>query len=377
MKYKASRDIPEFAKELRTLSPSKIAERILSKRNEERTPESVTMWFSDHPEVFDELSKELVQGIPTEKQAVEQSMFQKGNFQEIKSIKDWILYMRTRRHKGKPLHPEYVKRQLLIVRWVCRKFEKHPDRLNFRDAQEIFLAMENQGKDTCQYRRALKDFLKSKGVPEWEKIGVGKARGFGKYRTLFVEKSTILQMLDLVKTQDEKLYAADMVMWRNGLRINAVLKSKIEDFKPNGDFFNLTVLEKFREIKTFMLIKEVGNLIQNVIGQRKEGLIFEGLTEARCGTVNREALKRFVPELEPKIHNPNHFFRHMFFQHLLRATEWNKAMCAEIGQCTVQSLDESYGGAPEGEVQKWCMKYLPMLGVEVKEFNPEPLKAIL
>ena len=366
MKYKPSRDIPQAVRELKDLSPSKIVLWVLNKRNEERTPESVTMWFKDHLSVFDELSKELVQGLPTEKQATDETMFQNGNFEEVASVKDWILYMRTRRHKGKPLHPVYVKRQLMLVRWVCRKFEKHPDRLNFRDAQEIFLAMENQGKDTCQYRRALKDFLKSKGVPEWEKIGVGKARGFGKYRTLFVEKTKILGMLDYVKTQDEKLYAADMVMWRNGLRVNAVLSSKIEDFKPNGDFFNLTVLEKFREIKTFMLVKEVGDIVQSIIGERKEGLIFEGLTELRCGTVNREALRRFVPELEPKIHNPNHFFRHMFFQHLLRATDWNKAMCAEIGQCTVQSLDESYGGAPEGEVQKWCAKYLPMLGVEVK-----------
>ncbi|MCJ7424326.1 tyrosine-type recombinase/integrase [Candidatus Bathyarchaeota archaeon] len=375
MNYKASRDIPQFARELRSLSPSKIADRILNRRNVERTPESVTMWFKDHLNEFEELKKELVGALPTEKQAVDSSMFQDGNFQEVPSVKEWILFMRTRRRKGKDLHPVYITRQVQILRNVCERFSKHPDRLTLHDVQEVFMALEKdesfthwennekvKGKDTNQERRALKDFLKSKGVSGWEKIGVGKPSGYGQYKELHVEKEVVQAMLEYIKTRDFRVYVVDKIMYHNGLRLNAVVNSKIEGFKADGEWDTLTVLEKFRERKTFMVIREVGDLIRQVIGERKEGSIFERVAlDNRVGEVNREALKRFVPELEPKIEMPNHFFRHMCAQHLLRASKWNSKAVAAMMQCSEQSLNESYGGAPQGKQREWCEQYLPLL----------------
>jgi hypothetical protein len=76
-KYKPERDIPEFARQAKTVSPSKLAKEILNRRNKEITPESITMWFKRHPTIYDDLSKELVQGLPTEKQAVDIGIFDK------------------------------------------------------------------------------------------------------------------------------------------------------------------------------------------------------------------------------------------------------------------------------------------------------------
>ena len=360
-KYDPSRDIPTFARELKSVSPSKIAAMVLNKRNEQIHPEAVTNWFRRHPQVEDELRRELIEGLPDQKQIVYETDFQNGNFQEFPSVKEWILFMRTRRRKGKSLKPEYIEEQLRLVRAVCKEFQKHPDRLSYHDAQEIFMALETQGKDSCCTRRALKDFLKSKGSPDWEKIGVGKPRGFGKYKTLFVEKDKVLAMLSFIRARNAEVYALDKVMYHNGLRLNAIFTSKIENFKHGEEWSIITVLEKFREEKTFMLIKEVGDLIKEVIGDRTQGLIFTKITERNINELNREAIKEYAPELEPKIEFPSHFFRHMCAQHLLKVTDGNSRVVAAIMQCTEQSLNESYGGALAGDVKTWCMKYLPQL----------------
>jgi integrase len=363
MKYVPSRDIPDFARALKTLSASAICEMILNKRNVERTPESVSMWFKDHADIKAELEKEIVEGLPTDKQAVDGSIFQNGTFESIRSVKEWILYMNTRRHKGKSLHPRYVQSHVMTLRFLCKKYQKHPARLTFHDAQEIFMDLEKEGKDTFQARTTLKDFLKSKGSPEWEKIGVGKPRGFGKYKQLSLERPTVLAMLEWTKTQNFEVYVVDEIMWHNGLRLMAVLNADIENFKSSENWDRLTVTEKFREVKTFKLVKEVGDLIRTVIGERKEGRIFKVIDED-CAKLNRDALKRFAPELEPKIQMPNHMYRHFCAQELRKLTNNNSKACAAIMQCSEQSFTESYGGATDSDVEAWETKYLPLVGQE-------------
>lgn len=376
MKYKPERDLPEFAREFKTVQPSKLAQIILERRNVKRTPESITMWFRDHPDIYEALQKEIVEGLPSAKEVVDTTMYELGSFAEIQSVKNWVLYMRTRRRKGRPLHPDYIKDQVRLLRQALKEHSvlKHPDRLTFRDAQEIFLEAESKGKDTYSFRRALKDFLKSKGSPDWEKIGVGKPRGFGKYRDLYVEKEIIYSMLGFILSQDFEVYVIDKIMWHNGLRIGAVLNARINDvvdgktlsfvMLPTG-WAMITVKEKFQEIKTFRLVPEVAKLISEVIGERKTGKIFSA-NERRVNVLNRAAIKKYAPDLEPKVRMPSHFFRHMFFQHLLRLLGWNYDKAAAIGQTTAQSLKESYGGMPTGDVQEWEQAYLPQLDPDAR-----------
>jgi integrase len=358
-KYNPSKDLPDFVREYKTLRPSELAEIVLNRRNEKISPESVTMWFKRHPEIYEALAREVVSGLPTAKEAVSASIFEPKAFEEIPSVKEWILYMHTRRIKGKPLHPEYIKEQVGILRRALREHSVllHPDRLSFHDAQEIFKELEDKGMDTYSYRRAIKDFLKSKGSARWEQIGVGKPLGFGQYKTLFVERDAIHRLLDWIKTQDFEVYVIDQIMWHNGIRLNAVLNAKIEGFKPTPDgWATLTVLEKFRKTVTFTIIPEVASLIKQVIGARTSGKIFS-VRDVHVDNLNRKALDLFVPNL--KIPMPSHFFRHMCAQHLKRMVGASKA--ASIMKTTLQSFMESYGGDTEEEVEKWTRESLPKL----------------
>jgi integrase len=382
MKYKASRDLPQFATECKTLRPSKLAEIVLNRRNEKITPESVTMWFKRHRDVYDVLHKELVEGLPTEKEQVDASIFEKGSFEEIPSVKQWLLEM-----KARDLAHHSFMTQKASLKLICMgRFPKHhidlvaegkwsykhPDRLTLQDAMEILAILKDRGIDTNIYKRALKDFLGSKGVVIGKKITVGTSKSKGKLSKLFVERPIINEMLEWIKSIDFEAYLCDDFMFKTGTRLTASLKALIENI--NFEQHTIRVYDKGRhslypegkEWQKYIPLK-LWQGLKKLIGKRKTGKIFN-IDRLELGSLNREALKRFVPELEPKIRMPNHFWRHMFFQHMLRVTDWNYGVCAELGGSTVASLQESYGKPPEAVVREWGLKYLPTL--EASEMMP-------
>ena len=284
--------------------------------------------------------------------------------------------MRSRRRKNKPLKNEYIYvSQVTPLKAICKHFSKHPDRLNFRDAQEIFAAEEDKGKDSYHYRRVLKDFLKSKNVDGWQKIGVGKPRGFGDYKDMKVPRETSDKMTNWVRDQRSTVnskdhntvvlteaqafeaYVMDRLMLYRGLRINAVENALIENFvKVEGAWYShtLKVVEKFRDVKTFKIEPEIADLIKQVIGERKSGKIFS-LDDGIIEGLNSASIDVFCPELRVKykhIH-PNHFERHECIQLLLEFWHHNTSIVASIVQCSEQSLKESYGAATEADVDTW------------------------
>lgn len=382
MNYKPSRDLPQFATECKTLSPSKLAEIVLNRRNEKRTPESVTMWFKEHPEIYQQLSKEIIEGLPTEKEQVDVSIFQKGSFEEIPSVKQWLLEM-----KARDLTHHSIMTQKGSLRRICMgRFPKHridlvaeekwsykhPDRLTLQDAMEILAMLKDRGIDTTAHKRALKDFLASKGVVIGKKITVGTSKSKGKLSKLFVERPIIDEMLEWIKSIDFEAYLCDDFMFKTGTRLTASLKALIENI--NFEQHTIRVYDKGRhslypegkEWQKYIPLK-LWQGLKELIGKRKSGKIFN-IDRLELGSLNREALKRFVPELEPKIEMPNHFWRHMCIQHLLRITDWNYAVVAELVGSTVASLQESYGKPPEAIVREWGLKYLPTL--EASEIMP-------
>lgn len=402
-KYVPSRDLPEFARLIKSTSPSKLVQVILEKRNVKKSECSVTNWWTRNPEVKAEVEAELSANSPTLSQPVGTSLFENGNFREVSSVKQWILDMKSRRRKNRPLNIEYIyNSQVSPLKRVCRNFSKHPSRLNFRDAQEIFALMESQcnmcdtiltqidkegygfcskcnsrqrNKDTYELRRVLKDFLKSKNEEGWQKIGVGKPRGFGDYKDLNVPEETAEKMLNWIREQrsavnskDHKeaalteaqafeAYAMDKLMLYRGLRINAVETALIENFvKVDGAWYSYTlkVLEKFRDVKTFKIAPEIADLIKQVIGERSSGLIFS-LEDGIMEGLNNAAINLFCSELRIKykhIH-PNHLWRHECIQLLLDLWHHNTSIVAAIVQCSEQSLKESYGAATETDIDSW------------------------
>lgn len=380
--YKPSRDLPAWAREQQTLSWTKLAGMVLDKRNEKVSPDSIEKWFKRHPEVYEDIKEELVGNLPTEKEVVTDSMFANGNFENVRTVKEFKFYMETKRgHKGKPLHPNYIKQVIMILKQVCQQFQKHPDRLTLRDAQEIFLALEKDsnfehwdgnkkvaGKDSSTYRKVLKAFLKANSVQGWEKIGVGKPSGYGHYKQISAEHETVKRMIDWITEQNFEVGTIDWLMYVTGLRIgttpgvpHGIYGCQVEDFKRGDQWDYMTVGEKFREVYTFDVVKEVGNMIAKVIGERKTGAVFNIDRKIVC-ELNREGLKKFLPELEPSIMMPNHVFRHFCAQRCKKLTNGNSAFCAEQMHCSKQSFDESYGGITSREIEEGKKKYVPLLG---------------
>ena len=383
-KYKPSRDIPEIARELKTVSPSKIRDRILTKRNEKVTSESITMWMKRHPDVEEQLRKELVEDLPTAKEEVSVSVFQNVAFQEIESIKDWIKEMQDRDIANIPQRVNTIKRVCMGIfpKWnidLVASGEwcfKHPDRLTPEEAIEIIRILKAKGFDTASIRIPLRSFLLSKGFVVGKKISGAKGRGYGKFAKLFVEMDVLNEMLAWIKQQDYETYVIDKFMFKTATRITATVKATIKlsngmsNIREFQDHAEITVYDKARrsihhEGKEWIKHIDLDLLkdLKNLVGERKEGKIFSKSDE-QVSKLNREALKRFCPELEPHIPMPSHFWRHMFAQHMLRLTDWNYGVVAELGGWTVKALEESYGKPPEAVVKAWGIKFMPILKVE-------------
>jgi len=373
MKYKAERDLPDFAREFKTLSPSKLAEIVLIRRNKRIHPEAIGMWFKRHPDVHDRLSKEIVAGLPTIKEEVDLSIFEFGNFEQLPSVKNWIVMLNNRE-----LAEKYIKNKIYLLRKVCKGevhtydlvaegkwVYKHPDRLMLDDVMKIIALLRERGVDTYPYKRDLKDFLESKGVPVGKKIVVGKPKGYGKYARLFVEAPILEQMLAWIRSQSEEAYVLDNFMYKTGTRITASLEALIEKLSEVGNRGILRVYDKGR----FSIYPEghpwdkyldpsLLHEIKSIIGNRTKGKIFS-IRPDILGRLNRTAIQRFAPEVleEYPDLDVNHFWRHMFAQHMLRKTDWNYAVVGSLGGWTASALEESYGKPPEKLVEEWAKEF--------------------
>jgi hypothetical protein len=370
MRYKPSRDIPQFARELKTTSPSKIVEMILNRRNEERTPESVTMWFKQYPEIYGQLKKEFREGLPTATEQVDLSIYQNGQFSELPSVKNWMLELSARE-----LTDDYVKAKINILKQIClgkilgfdlvqegKWCLKHPDRLSLRDVMELIALLKARGKDTYSIKRDMKDFLQSKDVVVGKKFVVGKPKGYGKYKKLYVKPEVQEQMLEWIKSQNYEAYVVDRFMHKTGTRITASLNSNVEELRGN----TLTVFDKGRLSKypkghpwDKRLPPKLLAEIESIIGDRKNGKIFS-IAEKTMANLNKMAIEKFAPEileLYPDL-MPSHFWRHIFFQNILRASDWNYKVAGALGGSSSQSVEESYGEPDKATVDEWREKYI-------------------
>jgi hypothetical protein len=376
MKYAPRRDIPDFARELRSVSPSKIAHLILTRRNVERTPESVTMWFGDHHELFDELEKEIIAGQPTVEQSVDCSLFENHSFQEIESIRNWVLEMNARE-----LDQNTIRDGVGTIRLVCQgRFPKkgldfvasgkwcfkHPDRLHLQDALEIIKLLREANVDTYQHKKFLKDFLISKGEVVGKKFTVGRPKSFGKYAKMKASETQLQNIIGEVEAKNKKAGVADEFMLKTATRVNATLKVRIDDMVEVGDHALVTVFDKGRRSKYAegkpwdkKLDTQLYQHILGIIGDRESGAIFEGLNEVDLGKLNHDAICHWCPEVVERYPDflPNHFFRHCFAQIMLVRTNWNYAVVAALGGWTVKALEESYGQPPDEIVNEWATKY--------------------
>lgn len=372
-KYHPEKDLPDFAREYKTLSPSKLAEIVLMRRNKKIGADAITHWFARHPAIADQLASEIVKGLPTAKEEVDRSIFEMGNFEALPSVKNWMMMLQNR-----DLSEEYMSGKISMLKRICmgqiHTFDlvaegkwalKHPDRLSLQEAMELISILKERGIDTYSYKRDLKDFLECKGIPTGKKFVVGKPKGYGKYARLFVPRETLDKMLNWQREQNFEAYVIDKFMFKTGTRINATLEAKIEELHEVGNRGILRVYDKGRFSKypeghpwDKYLGADLLIDIKKVIGDRKAGKIFS-IKENSMASINKITIQRFCPEVLEQFPDlfPSHFWRHMFAQHMLNLANWNYGVVASLGGWTPAALEESYGKPPEKLVAEWGKQF--------------------
>jgi len=363
LKYKPKRDIPKFVKEYHTFSPSKIREIVLGKRNKKVTAESITMWFKRHPETYTQLKAEVI-GEQLPSLEVSETIFDNGTFEELPSVKKWIQTLEDRHVK-----PLTIRNRVAGLKRICKGHNllnedkwsyRHPDRITEDDFKEYNRKIRAKGLEDGDYRYIERNFLL------YSKQKVPTISGhitLGKYSDLHVPREQLNQVFNEVKAQDDLAYRASKFSFKTGARENAVLNAETK--KLNIEERTIVLHEKRKARQDVR--KEVKYIDDELMEDLKPLIakgtkyLFEGLTKVRWREVCREAYDKIIPEINKCIPMPVHFWRHMFAQHMLRATNWNYTIVAKLGGWTEEALRRSYGEPPQAVMAKWGMKYIPQI----------------
>lgn len=359
----------------------------MRERNKDVSTNSISNWLRRNPKVTQKL-KDFIKGHVDQPKnlEVDLSIYDNGNFQKIESVETWINEMYDRE-----LSPKTINSFVSTIKKICKgEFKrwkinliesgewvfKHPDRLTVEEYKDLNRILQRDyKKDTSSLRLAVRNFLESKGEHVGKKISGRKSKGFGKHADLFVEMTRINKMLNYVKTINYVVFTGNLFMFKTATRIESTLQTKIEDFRKLD--FTIRVTDKGRHSKgrktwRKYIDPQLRPHFLRMIGERKTGYIFTLPNKSQkalkdvFSKLNRESLDRFCPELK-KLRMINHFWRHMFAQHMLRLTNWNYGVVANLGGWTVQALEESYGRPPSSIVKEWGLEWLGKLDVGTVE----------
>jgi hypothetical protein len=370
MKYKASRDIPQIALELKTLSPSRIADRILSKRHVERKPESVTMWFSRNSSVHDQLSKELAGSLPSEKQVVDQTIFEKASFEELFSVKKWIQDLTLRNAKEatirgwvnllKRVCRGEVQDRVLIRDWTL----KHPDRLTLQDAKDFLYELKKRHQRIREWALMLRNFLTSgrEIIVSSTDISGRLEDDAGQYADLYTSKQKIYEIFDYLNQRNHMAYLISKFSYKTASRLTASLEAQWAFL--NHEEKEITVFEKATKGKAkTRCVKLLPDDLYAELMQlpSKRGKIFKGLEAKELNRLLREAYGVVIPEIAQRIPKPFHFWRHMFAQQMLRASNWNYGLVASLGHWSLETLRRYYGRPPKETIKTFGLETLPQI----------------
>jgi hypothetical protein len=370
MKYIPRRDIPEIARELRTVSPSRIADRILAKRNAERTSQSVTMWFKEHSDIYNQLARELVENLPSERQAVDQSIFERGRFEELPSVKTWIQDLTLRNAKEatirgwvnllKRVCRGEVQDRVLIREWTLR----HPDRLTLQDAKDFLYELKKRHQRIREWALMLRNFLTSgrEIIVTSTDISGRLEDDAGQYADLYISKDKIYEIFDYLNERNQMAYLISKFSYKTASRLTASIEAQWAFL--NHEEREITVFEKAIKGKAkTRCVKLLPNDLYAELMQlpSKRGKIFKGLEAKELNKLLREAYRVVIPEIAQRIPKPFHFWRHMFAQQMLRASNWNYGLVASLGHWSLETLRRYYGRPPKETIKVFGLKTLPTI----------------
>lgn len=355
LKYKPSRDIPKAVEETRSISPTIIVNWIKNHRMQRgkggrmqqviRSPESITMWFKDHPVIYEQLKTKVVR-IETVKEIVTDATFENGTFRNLQCIKEWITKLRAKGAKDQAITKfvggiKQICQGILphkkgrIAEWGL----KHPLTLTLNDAITYLAELQKLELRTRRHRLSIRSFFKYRNIAGYEEIGGELEEEAGQYADLFVSKEKINKIFEYLKEMNHEAYMASYFAYKTASRLTATLNAHASYL--NMAEHRITVLEKAstrkkKSRKQKYIPPDLWAMI------RKEGKLFR-IEALELNGLLRSAYKRIIPEMAERIPMPFHFWRHMFAQHMLRAKEWNYAIVAKLGGWTTGALERYYG----------------------------------
>ena len=380
--------VPDLVRKYRTFKPTEIAQLILADYNTNVTPESVTMFFKRHPEIETELRREIVSD-EKENIVVSESIFSNGTFEELPSIKKLIIEQRPR------VAPRVLEDTLGAIKCIClgkytdiREGEsgrrnyvekripawtlKHPDRLTLEHAKEYIAFLHGLGRNTHRYRLGARAFFLSRDSIKVKPTDIAGDKGeIGKYGKVVVPKETLSAIFNHMKAKNFDYYACNHSSYKTATRITATLTETKKSNMREED--GITVLDikdkglhrKGRQKWTKIIPPDVRDELLWLFSKYGDSA-FAHIDAQDLRAFNKEVYQLFLTDnpkaLELAMKEPFHFWRHMFAQHMLRATNWNYDIVAELGGWSdTNTLKKCYGSPPQEVLRKAGITIIPTI----------------
>jgi integrase len=378
--YKASRDIPKACREIQSLSPTEIVEWIKTHRTERHkrtgtrvqkvvTPQAISMFFKRHPEVERKLQAEIVrEELP--KEAITERIFENGCFQEVPSIKQYLIDLTLRGAKKRSIGD--------AIRWIRRVCQgkvsqtemiegwgiRHPDNITLEDAKRFIYEMKTRKMYSRNCAIALRNYFRSRGTPERVVRQIsGAIEEKGKYAHLKTTDEKMNQILGYIKALNFNAYQEVAFAYMTGARKGGAESAIYENVDPEDRtiiiFEKATRGRKKRKVKKAIPLRLWNILdLDNLDG--KSGKMFK-LKSSEVNALLKSAYEAIIPEIADKIPMVFHFLRHQFAQTMLKKTKQNYTVVAKLGGWTTQVLEDYYGALDLAEAREIAHEALESL----------------
>jgi len=388
-KYKASRDIPKAVRELRKTSPTKVAEWIRNHRTkkdargkrmqEAISSQAINMWYKRHPQDFAKLKAE-VEEEELAKTTITEYLFENGAFRKIPCIEQWIIELR-----GRPANEKSINNFVNCLKQVCKGVLprtrkevkeknpikiiedwglKHPRALTVQDGLRYNSElMQTRGKPSRNHKLALRSFFSSRGLQGWKKISGKLGTQKGKYAHFYADPPAMKEIFHVVNSMNHEAYMASKFGFKcGGGRTTAVLNAEARNVDKEKQTIILwekaSLNQPKRKVEKIIPPDFWEELQPNI---ERGGKLFR-IEAQEVNNILRMAYKKTIPELEEEIVMPFHFIsRHQFAQHMLRATDWNYGLVANLGDWKVQTLEDYYGAMDMKTAMTTGRKYMAQI----------------
>jgi len=338
------------------------------------------MWYKRHPNEYAKLKAE-VEEEEIAKTHITEYLFENGAFRKIPCVQQWIIELRARpateqtitsfvntlkqickgelprtrrqRKEGKP--------NKIIEEWGL----KHPRALTVQDGlvynSEMLKA--RGGKPSRNHKLVLRNFLSSRGLKGWKKISGKLDTQKGQYAHFYAPPDKMNGIFHIVNSINHEAYMASKFGFKcGGGRTTAVLNAEARHVDKEKQTIYLwekaSLNQPKRKVEKVIPPDFWEELQPNI---ERGGKLFR-IEAQPLNNILRMAYKKVIPELEKEIVMPFHFIsRHQFAQHMLRATDWNYGLVANLGDWKVQTLEDYYGAMDLKTAMTTGRKYMEQI----------------